>query len=133
MPAELPPSPFDEHIGTEFLELGPERATARLVVEDHHKQPAGLVHGGVFCTVAESLTSRATAKVVRPDGMQALGLSNQATFLRPVAAGAIHFEATRRHGGRTTWIWDVECSDDEGRVCALIRVTIAVRPLREAQ
>jgi 1,4-dihydroxy-2-naphthoyl-CoA hydrolase len=130
---DVPLSPFDQHIGTEFLEFGPERATARLVVADHHKQPVGFVHGGVFCTVAESLASRATARVVRPDGMQALGLSNNATFLRPVSAGTIHVEATRRHGGRTTWIWDVECKNDEGRVCALNRVTIAVRPLREGQ
>jgi 1,4-dihydroxy-2-naphthoyl-CoA hydrolase len=41
----------------------------------------------------------------------------------------VHAEARPRHRGRTTWIWDVDLSDDEGRVCAVSRVTIAVRPL----
>ena len=41
--------------------------------------------------------------------------------------GTIHAEARRRHRGRTTWVWDVELTDDEGRLAALSRVTIAVR------
>jgi uncharacterized protein (TIGR00369 family) len=119
-------SPFDQYIGHEWSEIGPEKATSTLVVADHHKQPGGVVHGGVYCALAESLASRATARNAG-DGMVALGMSNNATFMRPVTGGTIHVEATRRHGGRTTWIWDVECRDDEGRVCALNRVTIAVR------
>jgi acyl-coenzyme A thioesterase PaaI-like protein len=49
-----------------------------------------------------------------------------------VAGGTIHATARRIHGGRTTWIWDVELTDDDGRVCALVRMTIAIRPRREA-
>ena len=128
-PPELPDSPFDIHVGTEWGELGAERATASLPIASHHLQPIGLVHGGVYCTLAESLAARATAIHVYPDGNVALGMSNDATFLRPMAKGVIHVEATRRHGGRTSWVWDVEHRDDEGRVCALNRVTIAVRPL----
>ena len=120
-------SPFDQYIGHEWGEIGPEKATSTLVVADHHKQPVGVVHGGVYCALAESLASRATARNAG-DGVLALGMSNNATFMRPITGGTIHVEATRRHGGRTTWIWDVECRDDEGRVCALNRVTIAVRP-----
>ena len=126
--ADLPDSPFDRHIGHEWGEIGPERANSTLAVADLHKQPGGVVHGGVYCTVAESLASRATARAVNPDGMIAMGMSNHATFMRPVTGGTIHVEATRRHRGRTTWVWDVECRDDEGKVCALNRVTIAVRP-----
>jgi uncharacterized protein (TIGR00369 family) len=126
---DLPSSPFDQYIGHEWGEIGPEKATSTLVVADHHRQPVGVVHGGVYCTLAESLASRATALAVNPDGMIALGMSNNATLVRPVTGGTIHVEATRRHAGRTTWVWDVECRDDEGRVCALNRLTIAVRPM----
>jgi 1,4-dihydroxy-2-naphthoyl-CoA hydrolase len=125
---DLPSSPFDQYLGNEWGEISPERATSTLVVADHHKQPGGVVHGGVYCALAESVASRATTRAVHEDGMQALGMSNSATFMRPVTGGTIHVEATRRHGGRTTWVWDVECRDDEGRVCALNRVTIAIRP-----
>ena len=57
-------------------------------------------------------------------------MSNESSFLRPVREGTIHATARRRHRGRTTWVWDVELADDEGRLCALSRVTVAVRPLR---
>jgi uncharacterized protein (TIGR00369 family) len=56
-------------------------------------------------------------------------MSNQTSFLRPITAGTIHAEARCRHRGRTTWVWDVDFTDDEGRLCALSRVTIAVRPI----
>jgi uncharacterized protein (TIGR00369 family) len=62
--------------------------------------------------------------------MVAIGQANDTTFLRPIAAGHINASATPRHRGRTTWVWDVEITDDEGRVCALARMTIAVRPRR---
>jgi 1,4-dihydroxy-2-naphthoyl-CoA hydrolase len=66
---------------------------------------------------------------VTPDGLGAQGLSNQTSFLRPITAGTIHAIARRRHRGRTTWVWEVDISDDQDRVCALVRMTIAVRPL----
>ena len=65
--------------------------------------------------------------VVRRELLQPVGQSNHTSFLRPMSEGTIHAVARRRHRGRTTWIWDVEMTDDEGRLCALSRVTIAVR------
>ena len=62
--------------------------------------------------------------------MVSMGQANDTTFLRPIGDGHINASATPRHRGRTTWVWDVEITDDEGRVCALARMTIAVRPRR---
>ena len=45
---------------------------------------------------------------------RAQGLSNQTCFLRPILDGTIHAVARRRHRGRTTWVWEVEITDDEG-------------------
>jgi uncharacterized protein (TIGR00369 family) len=118
---------FDALYGLEILSLEEEQATARVAVRDEVKQPAGLVHGGVYASIAESLTSFATWKAVSGDGMSAQGLSNQTSFLRPITQGTIHATARRRHRGRTTWVWEVDISDDEGRVCALVRMTVAVR------
>ena len=63
--------------------------------------------------------------------LHAMGLANSTSFLRPMLAGTIHAEARPIHRGRTTWLWDVTCSDDDGRACAITRMTIAVRPPRE--
>ena len=85
------------------------------------------MHGGVYASIAESLSSLATAQAVG-EGSLAQGLSSQTSFLRPVTGSTIHAAARRRHRGRTTWVWEVDITDDEGRVCVLVRMTIAVRP-----
>ena len=128
--SETVPSGFAEEIGIEWLTLDPDGASARIAIEPRHLQPYGIVHGGVFAALAESLTSAATYDAVRENGMVAIGQANDTTFLRPIANGYATASAAARHRGRTTWVWDVEIADDEGRVCALSRVTIAVRPRR---
>jgi 1,4-dihydroxy-2-naphthoyl-CoA hydrolase len=120
---------YDRLYGLEFLECSESDVRARVVVRDDHKQPAGLVHGGVYASIAESIASIATGMTVVDEGNVAMGMSNNTSFLRPIIAGAVHAHATRIHRGRTTWLWDVSFSDDEGRTCAVTRMTIAVRPL----
>jgi 1,4-dihydroxy-2-naphthoyl-CoA hydrolase len=121
---------FDALYGLEVLSLGDEEATGRVEVRDDIKQPAGLVHGGVFASIAEALASVATYRAVMEEGMSAQGLSNQTSFLRPIVDDTIHATARRRHRGRTTWIWEVDITDDAGRLCALVRMTVAVRQPR---
>lgn len=120
---------FDRLYGLELLSYDEQEVRAQVKVRDELKQPAGLVHGGVYASIAESLASLATALAVLPEGNTAMGLSNSTSFLRPVTEGTVHALATRLHKGRTTWVWDVSFSDDQGRKCALTRMTIAVRPL----
>ena len=104
-----------------------ETVTAQVRVRDELLQPAGLVHGGVFASIAESICSIATWQAVQPEGSSAQGLSNQTSFLRPIVSGTIHATGRRRHRGRTTWVWEVDVTDDEARLCALVRMTVAVR------
>lgn len=121
---------FDRHYGLDLLEASESEVRARVVVGEQHKQPAGLVHGGVYASVAESIASLATGLTVLDEGNVAMGLSNSTSFLRPITEGTIHARAVRVHRGRTTWLWDVTFTDDRDRVCALTRMTIAVRPLQ---
>lgn len=127
--SQLEASPFDQHYGLEVEEAGEELVRARVPVRKELTQPLGLVHGGVYASIAEALASLGTNVGVVPRGSVGLGMSNHSTFLRPIKHGTIHAVARRRHRGRTTWVWDVELTDDEERLCAVSRVTIAVRPL----
>lgn len=130
LPPDSPPSRFDELYGLEVDELGDGVARGHVVVRDELKQPAGLVHGGVYAAMAEALASAGTFVVVNDDGNVAMGMSNHTTFLRPVTQGTVQAVAHARHRGRRTWVWDVELTDDRDRPIALSRVTIAVRPQR---
>jgi uncharacterized protein (TIGR00369 family) len=120
---------FDALYGLELLDWSDTEARACVPVREEVKQPAGLLHGGVYAAVAESLASMATALAVAAEGSTAVGLSNSTSFLRPITEGVVHAHATRLHRGRTTWVWDVSFSDDADRLCAVTRMTIAVRPL----
>ena len=130
MPVSLEET-LDGILGIEHFEMGEETARARFEVASRHKQPFGLVHGGAYAAFAESLASIATARAVASDGLIAVGLSNHTSFLRPVLGGTVHAEARRIHRGRTTWVWDVDITDDDGKLCCASRVTIAVRPMPE--
>ncbi len=122
------PDTLDDVLGFELLEASAERCRARFAVEERVRQPVGLVHGGAYAALAESMVSVTTNAIVADDGSTALGQSNHTSFLRPATNGYVNAEARSRHRGRTTWIWDVDFTDDEGRLCAISRVTLAVRP-----
>jgi 1,4-dihydroxy-2-naphthoyl-CoA hydrolase len=121
---------FDGLYGLELIELSAELVRGSVEVREDLKQPAGLVHGGVYASIAESLASYGTAVGVMAEGRTAMGLSNQTSFLRPITSGVINAQAIRKHRGRSTWVWEVEISDDQGRLCVLTRMTIAVREPR---
>jgi uncharacterized protein (TIGR00369 family) len=121
------PLGFDRLYGLELLEAGDGLMRGRVSVRDELTQGYGLVHGGVYAAIAESLASMGTALAVAADGRIAMGLSNQTSFLRPITEGTIEAVATAKHRGRTTWVWEVEMFDQHERLCVLTRMTIAVR------
>ena len=114
-------------VGIEVLEHTDDLVRGRLPVEDRVRQPYGIVHGGAIATLAESLTSLATAVGVRDDGKIAMGQEINASFMRPIVDGHVNAVCRVRRKGRTAWNWEVEITDDGGRLCALLRATIAVR------
>jgi uncharacterized protein (TIGR00369 family) len=121
------PGGFDALYGLEVTDASTDGITARVPVRDELKQPFGLVHGGVYAAIAEGLASFGTVLGVMAGGKLAMGISNHTSFLRPITEGVIHARAVPRHKGRTTWVWEIEISDQDQRLCALSRVTVAVR------
>ncbi|HEX4734585.1 MAG TPA: PaaI family thioesterase [Thermoleophilaceae bacterium] len=113
-------------LGFEYLSADLEHARGRFEVADKHKQPFGIVHGGVYSAFAEGLCSFATYSLVRGDGKVAVGSSNFTSFFRPVTHGVVTAEARPLHRGRTTWVWECEFFNEDGKRCASSRVTLAI-------
>jgi uncharacterized protein (TIGR00369 family) len=120
---------FDGLYGLVCIEAGDGLMRGEVAVRPELLQPSGLVHGGVYAAAAESLASTGTALAVADEGRIVMGSSNLTSFMRPITEGTIHALARARHRGRTTWVWEVEVSDDAQRTCVLSRVTVAVREL----
>jgi 1,4-dihydroxy-2-naphthoyl-CoA hydrolase len=125
------PTHFDELLGTEWVDDDPDHAVVRLGMRDDLRQPFGLLHGGVMSSLVESVCSRATALAVSGEGRIAMGQSIAVNFVRPVTKGGAEVRAKARHRGRTTWVWEAEVLDDDGKLCAQAQMTIAIRPAPE--
>jgi 1,4-dihydroxy-2-naphthoyl-CoA hydrolase len=128
---ELPKETLHTTLGFEVAEHGDGFVSGEVPVTDKVKQELGLVHGGVYAALAEGLTSLGTHLGVDSNALIVSGQQNDTSFLRPITQGTVHAQCRARHRGRTTWVWECEFTDDDGRLCALSRVTIAVRPARE--
>src|SRR5437588_12851111 len=75
---------FEGFLGLEWHELTDDSAKVSFEVRDNLKQPLGLLHGGIYSAVAETVASVATVRAVWRDGRVGSGLSNSASFLRPI-------------------------------------------------
>ena len=122
---------LDGTLGFEVHEISPERVSGSVRGTNAIRQRVGLVHGGSYAAFAEMLASEGTVADVFPKGMIGVGLSNDSKFLRPVSEGTLTATGVPIHRGRTTWVWDVTFTDEQGRTCAVSRVTIAVRERRD--
>ena len=100
---------LDGVLGLEFDEVSSERVTAHLDPDDRHRQPYGLVHGGVYCSIVESLGSVGSALFAMEAGMKgAVGVSNSTDFLRSHRDGRLVAIATPIHQGRSQQVWQVD-------------------------
>jgi uncharacterized protein (TIGR00369 family) len=132
-----PPVPFEEGFDSTYgLDMDLGRAaeeglvTARVPVREELLAEHGAVHGGVLAALAEAIASTGTWVAVMPEGLMAMGLSNDTTVTAPVSAGTIHAEARVVARGDDAWVWSVTAAGDDGAPVAFSRVTVAVRPPR---
>lgn len=96
-------------VGIEYDEAGPERVALSLDIDEHHHQPYGLVHGGIYCTLVETAASMGAALSAMERGMVgAVGVSNSTDFYRSHRTGRIRATATPVHRGRTQQVWQVD-------------------------
>jgi 1,4-dihydroxy-2-naphthoyl-CoA hydrolase len=103
---------LDGLIGVEYEEIGPDRCVLTLEIGERHRQPYGLVHGGIYCLLAETAASVGAATYAMEHDMNgAVGVSNSTDFYRSMREGTIRAVATPIHRGRSQQVWQVEMSD----------------------
>jgi len=119
---------FEGFLGLEWLELTDHSAHVQFHCRENLKQPLGLMHGGIYAAVAETIASVATVNNVWRDGLVGAGLSNYASFLRPITDGLVDVRARLRGHDDREWMWSHDFRDERDNLCALVDVTIAVRP-----
>ena len=110
---------FDTELGLVFTELTPDGARAQLEVTPKLLQPMGLVHGGVYCSMIESMASTAAYVWLSTQaGGHVVGVNNNTDFLRSIKSGTVYGVAEPLHRGRRQQLWLVTIADEAGRVVA---------------
>lgn len=112
-------APFDSELGLQFTGLSPDGAQAQLEVTPKLLQPMGLVHGGVYCSMVESMASVAAYTwLATHGGGNVVGVNNNTDFLRSIDSGMVYGIAEPIHRGRRQQLWLVTITDATNRVVA---------------
>lgn len=117
-------------LGIEFLEVGDDFIRARVPVDTRTRQPYGILHGGVSVVLAETLGSCGAASAAAP-GQRAVGLDINANHIRSASSGWVYGTARPVHIGRTTQVWQIELTNEQGQLTCTSRITMAILASRE--
>ena len=109
-----------------LVEATKEKIVATMPIGPNHRQQLGFLHGGISITLAESLASLGSAINIDSAHQTAFGLEINASHLRAKRDGVLTGTATPIRLGRTTHVWDVRITDEEGKLICISRCTIAI-------
>ncbi|MDQ7912514.1 hotdog fold thioesterase [Pseudomonas sp. 102515] len=137
---QTPPDPADleralentlaEHLDMRIEAWDDSSLTASMVVDRRTHQPMGLLHGGASVALAETVGSIASMLCVDRSRYYCVGQEINANHLRGVRSGRVTAVARPLHLGRSSHVWDIRLSDEEGRLTCVSRLTVAVVPLQ---
>lgn len=115
---------WNDAMGVRFVKATRDEVIAEFTVDDRHRQPYGIVHGGVYAGVIESVASAGAALVAMPRGQSAVGLENHTSFIHAVREGVLRATGKPLTRGRRTQAWEVTIADETGRIAATGRVRL---------
>lgn len=111
-------------LGIQFEEITPERVVATMPVDWRTQQPHGILHGGASVALAETVAS-VGAHMNAGEGRTAVGMEINANHIRPKRTGTVRATATPIHIGKTTTVWDIRVTDEDGKLVCVSRCTLA--------
>jgi len=124
--APLGPGTMGEHLGMEWVELGPDYLVMRMPVDERTKQPYGLLHGGASCALAETVGSVASHFVIDAEKFICVGLEINANHVRSARSGYVTAICKPVHLGASTHVWDIRIYDEREKLVCISRLTVAI-------
>ena len=115
-----------EHLGIRFSAIGDDWLEATMPVDHRTRQPAGILHGGATALLAETIGSVASVLIIDWPRQQAVGIELNISHLRAISEGVVTGRATPIRIGRRTHVWDIRIRDEEDKLIAVARLTMAI-------
>lgn len=113
-------------LGIEFTSIENGKVIATMPVDKRTYQPAGLLHGGASVALAESVASAGAYEMVDQETEAVVGMEINANHIRSKKNGVVTAIGTVLHRGRTSMVWDIKITDEQGRLICVSRCTIAI-------
>jgi 1,4-dihydroxy-2-naphthoyl-CoA hydrolase len=114
---------LQEHLGIRFVPSAPGTFAATMPVDARTHQPMGMLHGGATAALAETLGSTGSYMLIDMQTQAVVGIEVNANHLKGVRSGSVTATGTMVHKGRTTHVWDIRVTDEEGALVAVCRLT----------
>lgn len=115
-----------EHLGITYKEVSLDKVVMTMPVGPNVHQPYGVLHGGASVVLAETAASIATAINIDQDTHVCFGMEINANHIRTMADGLLIATATPFHKGRSTMVWHIELTNEEGETICISRCTVSV-------
>jgi len=119
-----PVAGMDAHLGVRTVRATRDEVVLEYDIDERHRQPYGIVHGGMHCTVVESACSIGAGLNAMADGRSVVGVENHTSFIRAVRSGRVTVTATPITRGRRSQVWEATSRDDQGRIVSTGRVRL---------
>jgi 1,4-dihydroxy-2-naphthoyl-CoA hydrolase len=113
-------------LGIDYVELSPDKVVMTMPIGPKVWQPAGILHGGASVVLAETAATMATALNIDLQKYAPVGMEINANHIRSKREGIVTAVATPLHKGRTTMVWDIKITDEDGKLICVSRCTMAV-------
>ena len=115
-----------KHLGIEMTEIGPDYMIAKMPVDHRTIQRIGIMHGGASLALAETVGSIAASYCIDRENFFIVGQEINANHIRSVREGFVHAKATPLHLGKSSHVWDIRITSDEGKLVCVSRFTVAI-------
>jgi len=119
---------FNSALGIQQVKVESQRVTAEIAIGAHHHQPWGIVHGGVYCAIVETLCSLGGQNALKPGSGFIVGVDNHTSFLKATRSGTLRAEARPLSVGGRTQLWEANIENEQGELVATGRVRLMVVP-----
>jgi uncharacterized protein (TIGR00369 family) len=119
---------WNKELGLDFKAASGSEVVVEMVVEEKHHQPMGIVHGGVYCALVETVCSVGAYLAVQQHGLLVVGVDNQTSFLKATRAGVLRTTGKPLVVGRRTQLWEARVENEAGELVATGRVRLLCIP-----
>ncbi len=118
---------FIEFMSIKFTGFNNDIIEASMPIDKHKLQPMGVMHGGVSLVLAETVASAGSFLMIDHENKNVFGMQVSGNHVSTISSGSLHAKGTLNHKGRSTHVWNIEITNEVGKLISVVRVTNSIQ------